>query len=139
MNYEAKSLIINNNVNYSEDEKIIGTWYNGKPLYEKTFYVENAGPLYHSQTSTQIIFALPIEIEDIDYGFVQQYIFDYIDTSGSSLVVTDYSVFLTYEYNPVKQIRIYLSYNGKPWPTDLSIMKNLYITFRYTKTTDVIE
>lgn len=133
MNYEANRIIVNNSVNYSQEEKVIGTWYNGKPLYERTFYVENAGPLYLNQSTNQIVFALPIEIEDIDYGFVQQYIFDYLDSSGTSLIVTDYSIFSTYEYYPNKQIRIYLSYNGRPWPTDLSIMKNLYITFRYTK------
>lgn len=133
MNYEANRIIVNNSVNYSQEEKIIGTWYNGKPLYERTFYVENAGPLYLNQSTNQIVFALPIEIEDIDYGFVQQYIFDYLDSSGTSLIVTDYSIFSTYVYYPNKQIRIYLSYNGQPWPTDLSIMKNLYITFRYTK------
>lgn len=133
MNYEANRIIVNNSVNYSQEEKVIGTWYNGKPLYERTFYVENAGPLYLNQSTNQIVFALPIEIEDIDYGFVQQYIFDYLDSSGTSLIVTDYSIFSTYEYYPNKQIRIYLSYNGQPWPTDLSIMKNLYITFRYTK------
>lgn len=133
MNYEANRIIVNNSVNYSQEEKVIGTWYNGKPLYERTFYVENAGPLYLNQSTNRIVFALPIEIEDIDYGFVQQYIFDYLDSSGISLIVTDYSIFSTYEYYPNKQIRIYLSYNGRPWPTDLSIMKNLYITFRYTK------
>lgn len=133
MNYEANRIIVNNSVNYSQEEKVIGTWYNGKPLYERTFYVENAGPLYLNQSTNQIVFALPIEIEDIDYGFVQQYIFDYLDSSGTSLIVTDYSIFSTYVYYPNKQIRIYLSYNGQPWPTDLSIMKNLYITFRYTK------
>lgn len=136
MNYEANRIIVNNSVNYSQEEKVIGTWYNGKPLYERTFYVENAGPLYLNQNTKQIVFALPIEIEDIDYGFVQQYIFDYLDSSGTSLIVTDYSIFSTYVYYPNKQIRIHLSYHGQPWPTDLSIMKNLYITFRYTKAID---
>lgn len=37
-------VLLNNRLNYSTDEQIIGTWIDGKPIYRKTYifsYVEN--------------------------------------------------------------------------------------------------
>lgn len=104
-------------VNYSTTEQVIGTWIDGKPLYEKTY---NFGALPNNTTKT------------LAHGITA------LDT------VAD---FKGIAHNPVSHVRIPLPYNQIPCGvananitvttySNLSAYTETYITLRYTKTTD---
>lgn len=111
-------------VNYSLDEQCIGSWINGKPLYEKTFVFD---PPQATKYGTIAISYMPLSIENLEkivylngYG---------INTDSYTLPLPyDNTIFCIY-YNYSKGLVIN---NGQPTYNDLKI----YTTIRYTKTTD---
>jgi hypothetical protein len=128
---------------YSEDEREIGVFADGKPLYQKTLHLVLTSPI-EPQTATAI--QLTDLTADIDfYRFVsvnggyygtQNYIstwlilnFESNDTGAEAKSIRDWSK---------GQITIWMGSNYGNFPqvsTDNRI-RELYITVQYTKTTD---
>lgn len=113
-------------VHYSEEEQVIGTWIDGKPLYQKTIEV----------TVPKDTNSIPITLDsDIDIIIDVSGCLKSPDTSGS---VDDYTLFLNHSEASAN----YLSAIFRSGPHQLFIMRNLnwsgtaFITVRYTKTTD---
>ena len=65
--------------NYSTDEQIVGTWIDGKPLYEKTI-----ARTFASDESYTVF------TSGIDIAFIQSCFFEY--TSGSSRYMSPYYI-----------------------------------------------
>lgn len=105
---------------YSTTEQVVGTWVDGKPLYEKTIYIENptAGEYYaHGVENVKRI--IIHEVTGLRNGQWNCGIFN--TNSGDRLTILAYPT----------------SGNSGLY-TDFSMtsLKDLYIVLRYTKTTD---
>ena len=110
---------------YSTTEQVVGTWF-GKPLYEKTFVVEQSTA---QQVTSIDVTALNVETMLSTTGACQlgsqadnQWITAPMFESGS------FNVFINY-LSGSNAIRIQASGWG---------VSNAYITARYTKTTDTV-
>ena len=111
---------------YSEDEKVIGVWTNGKPVYQKTFL----GNLPSSDLSIDVS-SLNIDTFIESQGMVKD--------SGDNCVPTPYWngttggpwYHIPYYSSSTSSLKMMFSpsvtYNGRPY----------IITIKYTKTTDV--
>jgi len=113
---------------YSTDEKIIGTWVDGKPIYQKTISYDNSSsnPTIIDVTDLNIdrfiyySFSTGVSSEGYNqgtgpyYNSSSDYLNVYLDTSQSS------------------KLQLYIR-RGDYWFKT----KNGYITIQYTKTTDV--
>lgn len=134
---EPKIFILNNNniyeeftkkqeENYSEQERIIGTWTDGKPLYRKTLNVQLNDNNYGD---TDVPNGYIDKVKDVIHIYGTTY---YSKTSISKIPInsyidaTHYSSF--YYYPASKSLRVFL---GK----DLAGLKAI-INVEYTKTTD---
>ena len=113
---------LNNQEVYSSDEKIIGTWINGKPIYRKVIYF---GELPNATTKTVAHGIINLDRVVNFYGFGQ-------DSYKNVLPIT-----MTDVSTISKQSRCYLT------STDILIQNGLdrssldaYIIIEYTKTTD---
>lgn len=109
---------------YSTDEKMIGQWIDGKPLYQKTVSGTFTAQSQTAQISTGV--------SNIDFLMI----------SSGAIVSSDYIWELNeYPGNDTDKARtIYVKsnnsfevLNGSSYPTSGSV---IYITFQYTKTTD---
>lgn len=113
---------------YSTDEKVVGTWINGKPLYQKT--IVDTMPEYTSGDMATKTIQLSLGIDIVIYYNVIMYGINNKNTRelpASGTVGFD----ITTEafINSVGEFRLNSkesSHNGK----------TVYITLRYTKTTD---
>ena len=113
--------------NYSEQERIIGTWIDGKPLYRKTLnvklddnnYGDTGVPNGYIADNIKEVTNIYGTMEYSNIGLSKIPINSYIDT-------THYSSF--YYYSTSKSLRVFL---GK----DLAGLKAI-INVEYTKTTD---
>ena len=126
----TKDIYMNPSNNYSTDEKVVGTWVDGKPLYQKTY---NFGALPNNTTKT------------LDTGFADGEV-NIIDCTG-------------YAFNPTANHTWKLPAAPNPTDLKTSILLNApsssgrrviniqsgtnrsawtecYITLQYTKTTD---
>lgn len=120
-------------VNYSYDEQQIGTWVDGKPLYQKTIKVEI--PTY-SGTEDWKAYYFPINVENIDW--INLY-------SGTLKNETTHTVFLlsinslsgeSYSvYTDIERKSNVVIYVGKSLYTTTY---EGYVTIQYTKTTDTL-
>ena len=112
---------------YSTTEKVVGTWVNGKPIYEKSFQFSNitvqAGQAYEIQTSTLNL--------------------DYENWVGFECVATTYNIVLNCNY--------YGSFTPYGWSASVAddviaitrgtagdVTSDYVITLRYTKSTDTV-
>ena len=108
---------------YSTEEKVIGTWIDGKPLYQRTF--TGTCPNHTGQT---IIQTLNEEIQAKNIGGYVEY------TQGNSVFIPNYEsstwkvIFGISTVNGVSTLRIEVG-------SDL-FNKPFYTTLQYTKTTD---
>ena len=108
--------------NYSLDEQVVGTWIDGKPLYQKTW---DAG-------------AIPSGAQN---GFLMEFPLSNVDHIHAVNAFTDVSGIVPY-VNPVSNSGAEIGYNITK--TNLSIYTvsdrsgfgHFYITAQYTKTTD---
>ena len=104
---------------YSTEEKIVGTWIDGKPIYEKVIQVENF-----------IIGNNEIPLENLD---------TIINYSGN-LILTDYpgyKRFFPYVQNNSTAKVVINHYNDIKFVVASAFNCNkIYITIQYTKTTD---
>ena len=111
---------IGSDTDYSTTEKIVGTWIDGKPLYQKTLYFSNI-----TISSTQINIG-DLSSLNIDFGMVVNYIGNehggYFESFGH------YACWLR---TPAHNIGLQKTLNDSP-----TTFSDLYITLQYTKTTD---
>ena len=118
--------------NYSTEEQVIGTWINGKPIYEITYYNETpiSSSTYNNFVSTGIILNNIDNIINInatiirDYGGKLCYPIVYED-NNYKLIVRPHDINNSGNYNI--EYCAYFESNS---------IKNLIITIQYTKTTD---
>lgn len=121
----------NNPFLYSEDETVIGKWYDGKPLYQKVI-------LYTGDISSRIDNQHSHGIENVDTIFVK---FAFIQTTGNerlaySLPVTQYGSNTAHDelsvaINRTKyQFLVQTGWSGEIW--------HAHIIVNYTKTTDSV-
>ena len=121
----------NNPFLYSEDETVIGKWYDGKPLYQKVI-------LYTGDISSTIDNQHSHGIENVDTIFVK---FAFIQTIGNerltySLPITQYGSNTAHDelsvvINRTKyQFLVQTGWGGDKW--------HAHIIVNYTKTTDSV-
>ena len=108
------------NVHYTTDEQVIGTWIDGKPVYQKTFSATLSGDsasIDISNLNMERVIALE---GSYDIGVTQLALNEYI--ASSVLTYTHINTGLNPPYIDCKN---YVSNNS-----------TVYITVKYTKTTD---
>lgn len=121
----------NNPFLYSEDETVIGKWYDGKPLYQKVI-------LYTGDISSTIDNQHSHGIENVDTIFVK---FAFIQSTGNerlaySLPITQYGSNTAHDelsvvINRTKyQFLVQTGWGGENW--------HAHIIVNYTKTTDSV-
>lgn len=102
---------------YSTDERVVGTWIDGKPLYQKTFYIEASITTYATGlTNIDNIFIKKQQINVSNNYIYESYYYDSkefayacVKNDGSEIVI-------------VKSSQV--------------VLTGSYITLQYTKTTD---
>lgn len=112
---------------YSENEQVIGTWIDGKPLYEQSIVYTNSSGLSSGSTTLETIATglnmIPGGIRSIIYNTDgRQYPFPYAKTDGGSQIY----------YNKTSGDVIFLGQNDS-WGTGWN---KLYIVLQYTKDSD---
>lgn len=107
-------------MHYSTDEQVVGTWIDGKPLYQRTFD--------YSGTITNRI-PIVFDSQSIDYIIIVDCEF---------FVPEENHFYLPYYVSSYDHIQVLLS--GKPniniFPMLTKTVNRVVVTFRYTKTTD---
>ena len=102
---------------YSTEEKIVGKWIDGKPLYQKT--------VIYDITSTDDFISIPLNLESPDFIIL----YDFTLNNGN----TFYGHAEPYRYyRIIDKSSFYLKLSIKNWIFGTTA----YITIRYTKTTD---
>ena len=104
---------------YSTDEQIVGTWIDGKPLYEKTVICEANGNTDHY-------------IENID--LVTDVSARVVTSSGVCIKIPTYNTTSYYGYVVARRTNVYVYVTGEGWTPTTS--QPCYATIQYTKTTD---
>ena len=117
-------------MNYSTDEQVVGTWIDGKPLYQKTYaktmpiWSSGTGILFISEAAsndyeTMVDFSGVIQIGQNDYAKINGYIGS---ASGTDIMWFG-------EHNGSKGLVVASSITNRSG-------KTVYVTVQYTKTTD---
>ena len=112
-------------VHYSTNEQVIGTWIDGKPLYEKTIDIPNTSQINNS-------FVYPHGISDYEMAMIcNAFTVDYVN--GSVFI-------LTLSANDDKTLSVRLDptnifFRGSNL-LNIFATRHLYVIIRYTKTTD---
>lgn len=104
---------------YSTEEKMIGQWTDGKPLYQKTF-VQSISVAVGDTAYVGDLSGL-----NIDFGTVSEYVM--IDTNGYATALTHFDVWLRVPQNNI----------GVTNKSTQAKVGQMYVTIQYTKTTDV--
>lgn len=110
--------------NYSSEEQKVGTWIDGKPLYQKT--IETVSP---SQGATSSIY----DISDISYDtiFIKDGFLKNSDGRTPLTLGEEIKIWINDERSTIPNvIRMSVSNNASYGS------KPVYITIQYTKTTD---
>ncbi len=127
--------------NYSTDEKVVGTWIDGKPLYQKTIIFESPNVTKDGVDSEKYI-QLNSSIDYSNVVSVNQ-------SSGSSFANVPLTLWVTDETTSPKKVRVSWSaiiFNNQH-PTLANKIRfqcndtalnghTIYLTIQYTKTTD---
>ena len=113
--------------NYSTEEKVVGTWVNGKPLYEKTFKTT-----VNATGSTE--YFSDVIVEDAESYFIEQaYCTENENGTGPIQLIGSVNASGTYDYN----ITSFNLNTGRWWIIRGSgTYPYTTIIVRYTKTTD---
>ena len=111
---------ITSEIIYSTEERVIGRWVDGKPIYQKTVQLKNLTSYDLSDTPINLVIKIEGMIKDDGIGDVICFAPDY---SGETYAVRTY-------YSTInKKIMIFAS-------EALHTHQSAYITIQYTKTTD---
>lgn len=124
------AISIGSETDYSTDEKIVGTWIDGKPLYQITVEYDASSMIFDGQTTNQ----LPI-IRDVSIDTVVEFrgIFGREDGGARDFFNTPSTRVDNIIYQT--QINIGLNPNTVYFLSKNSTTKKLWITLQYTKTT----
>lgn len=126
---------------YSLEEQVIGTWINGKPLYQRSYYIDDLRDLGLSNNSN-VYLAVDIgnvidNLNDIDVIGIPQYYAYYME--GGNKVVKRYDRFVAFTQTNTptgSSFWVYL----QSVPNDVNIFTgkrvSLYITLQYIKTNE---
>ena len=117
--------VMSRRMKYSTDEQVIGTWVDGKPLYQKTVF---CGALPNNTTKT-----ITHNIADIDH-IINYFGISFASSSGATSLVLPY----VHKTNISGQIAVVCSVSNIEIQTgmDRSSFTQTYVTIQYTKTTD---
>jgi hypothetical protein len=113
--------------NYSTTEQLVGTWIDGKPLYQKTY--SGTIPMGADSGSTNI-FADSATISIIESGFV---------ISGYIIQNTDFYMINSIGFESMRQNVIFISKNNNSIRGRVTVEYvgcPIVVTIQYTKTTD---
>ena len=113
----TKNIYIDPKNNYSTEEQVVGTWIDGKPLYQKSFI----GTTSNNNTDTGITHGLPIDIGLVVNGYV---------INGTSYIAVGFHNGTNYFSAFVNKTQIQLRAQQIYWNNPF------VITIQYTKTTD---
>lgn len=116
------SVEIGNDTDYSTTEKIVGTWIDGKPLYQKTYSLTNVSATKNLST---LLSVGSMNVKDIK-GYCS---FNNVnaDLSVNTILGSDDYQFFVYNDNGTLKYTAY--YYG-------NTIKEVVLTLQYTKTTD---
>lgn len=122
----SKNIFMDAGSNYSTEEQVVGTWIDGKPLYQKTFMcTSNVAISQNTWTAINNAFS------EMTTGFVSA-IDSIISSQASVLKDCFYGNFIVYpNYPSAGQLGIYLSGVYTTFTAGSG-----FITLQYTKTTD---
>ena len=109
---------------YSEEERVVGTWTDGRPLYQKTAFINAPTGNYNAEFNHNISGLTNAEIKHFDYDI------QFLDTSTGKNAYYDGNY--KFEIARVSTTKIYFIANG--WNTSTDII--IQLTLQYTKTTD---
>lgn len=112
---------------YSEEERVVGCWIDGKPLYQKTFktILPEASSNGVMATTTEDCADFNIDIVTSFNGFFASDI-----TTNAAMTLTNGNGFTTSWYN-IEQKLLYIGNGTVAWNG-----RTVYLTIQYTKTTD---
>lgn len=116
-----------NNINYihalmySKEEKVVGSWINGKPLYQKTIVTQIPEP------SKQNTIIMPNTNVDDVINFNSSFTNGIVINTAPNINGANY---LNFWYNKEDNL-LYITCTEKTWSN-----RRLYLTIQYTKTTD---
>ena len=114
---------------YSSTEQVCGTWYNGKPLYQRTIYISslpNNTTDYYDIFSSSEIGNIGICFMDEGNSYMTITTAGHTETDTLNWIYSTTAFIMTCIYD--KQIRIITKDNKSEF--------SAYITVKYTKTTD---
>lgn len=106
-------------VNYSTEEQRIGTWIDGKPLYQKTFIVDGT---YQGRQTVDVSASIPtnIDLRHAEGQCTYQY--------GGVWYYYSLGTYFSYPWENINTFKVDIGSETVP--------VKAYITIRYTKTTD---
>lgn len=115
---------------YSTEEHVIGTWIDGKPLYEKTIAIDNIDVGYTNEVKTKI----PHGISNLKEAVSLEYSAPFFNKTGSNAVflgttspaILAYFIVTSTNIEAAGGTNFHSGAEGRYW----------YFTVRYTKTTD---
>lgn len=107
---------------YSTEEKVVGTWIDGKTLYEKTIVAENESGFARSETIYQNDMENIISVEKV-------MLYNSVEGHWISERFTVYPLGLDWNDNTVNFRHDQVGYDG--------VIKKIRFTIQYTKTTDI--
>lgn len=141
----TKNIYMNPSLDYSTDEKVVGTWYNGKPLYQKTFNIDlstiGAVDTTRRWVTVQMLSDLAIDEGWIVSGFMYKAedgtFFSLNCTSNGTTEPISYNTIAL--YNPINSSgrKIHMLTEGTSFFKTLlgGEGNKLIVTIQYTKTT----
>lgn len=118
-------------MNYSTDEQVVGTWIDGKPLYQKTYQISQFPNTTDVKIDTGITYgqATVLQAEGICFNPNSGSAYPVPFVNGGQQTYYKYDVGL---WIAVKDNKLHICINtGSDWS-----YANGYVTLRYTKTTD---
>lgn len=117
---------LNKSFDYSTDERVVGVWVNGKPLYEKTIVT--------NQDISRTNYTVAHNIQNIECVFVENaFLFSVNDGISYPLNIILYNSHTTTDTLAIRVDRTNITF----WmQTSWGVHWDKYITLRYTKTTD---
>lgn len=114
---------------YSTEEHVVGTWIDGKPLYEKTIAIDNIDIGYTNEVKTKI----PHGISNLKQAVSLEYSAPFFNKTGSNAVfagttpsILAYFIVTESDIEAAGGTNYHSGAAGRYW----------YFTVRYTKTTD---
>ncbi len=129
---KIEELVNNSGHKYSTDEQVVGTWIDGKPLYEKTMIVD----MYDTGAITNDNFMIPLNINDIELCLLtEQYWIDKTNTNTILPLYENINGSMMFYFDIANNsLRVNVSEQFTA-PTDRNLRVLIFV-IHYTKTTD---